>query len=54
MADLLQAFIAFITDLFAALAAFLGEDSAVGGIVGGIGELEDVLGDLTGGETEGE
>ena len=49
MTDLLQAFITFITDLFAALAAFLGDGSSFGDILGGMGDIEGVLGDLTGG-----
>lgn len=41
MEDLLQAFIQFLTDLFAALAEFLGGNFVLGDILGGI---EDALG----------
>lgn len=41
MEDLLQAFIQFITDLFAALGEFLGGSFAFGDILGSVG---DVLG----------
>ncbi len=39
MEDLLQAFIGFITDLFAALAEFLGGNFVLGDILGDIGGL---------------
>ena len=42
MEDLLKAFIEFLTDLFAAIAEFVGGNFAIGDILGG---LEDVLGD---------
>lgn len=41
MEDLLQAFIQFLTDLFAALGEFLGGNFAIGDILGGV---EDALG----------
>ncbi len=47
MADLLQAFIAFITDLFAAIAEFLGGNSALGDIVDGMDQIGGVVDDLT-------
>lgn len=46
MEDLLQAFIGFITDLFAALAEFLGGNFALGDILG------DISGIVGGEETE--
>ncbi len=39
MEDLLQAFITFLTDLFSALAEFLGGNFAVGDIFGSITDI---------------
>ncbi len=36
MADLLKAFISFLTDIFAAIAEFIGAGSSSGGIFGDI------------------
>ena len=44
MEDLLQAFITFLTDLFAALNEFLGGKLAFGDILGGI---TDIMGETT-------
>ena len=44
MEDLLKAFIDFLTDLFAALADFLGGNFALGDIIGGV---QDALGGET-------
>lgn len=51
MEDLLKAFIDFLTDIFAALAEFLGSTSPLGDILGGI---EDIIGgeEATGEATE--
>ena len=43
MGDFLQAIIEFFTDLFAALAEFLGNNSSFGDIMSGLGSLEGVL-----------
>ncbi len=48
MEDLLQAFISFFTDFFAALTEFLGEDFGLGEILGDLDLSE--LGGLLGGE----
>ncbi len=39
MEDILQAFITFLTDLFAALGEFLGDGFAFGDILGEVGGL---------------
>lgn len=39
MADLLQAFIDFLTNLFAALGEFIGGDFAISGTLGDIADL---------------
>lgn len=41
--DAIKAFVQFITDLFAALAEFLGDISIFGTIINGIGDLEDAV-----------
>lgn len=40
MGDFLQAIIEFFTDIFAALAEFVGNTSSFGDIVSGLGSLE--------------
>ena len=43
MGDFLQAIIEFFTDIFAALAEFLGNNSSFGDIMNGLGNLEGLL-----------
>lgn len=50
MEDLLQAFITFLTDLFAALEEFLGGSFAFGDILGEVGGMLGGEGDGTDGE----
>ena len=41
--DAINAFIQFITDLFAALAEFLGDISIFGSLIDGIGNITDAV-----------
>lgn len=45
MGDFFQAVIEFFTDIFAALAEFLGNTSSFGDILSGLGSMEDLFAD---------
>jgi len=43
--DAVKAFIQFLTDLFSALAEFLGNTSIFGNIISGIGQVDGIIDD---------
>lgn len=50
--DAIKAFLQFLTDLFSALAAFLGNTGIFGDIVDGIGNISGVVDDATAGNAD--
>lgn len=45
--DALKAFLQFLTDLFSALADFLGKTGIFGDIIDGIGNVDEIVDDAT-------